>query len=41
MTWNSKDLSAVESQDTFGETSYLPGTTKDNQDQAIKQAFRE
>jgi hypothetical protein len=41
MTWGSKDLSAIESQDTFGETSYFPGNTRDNQDQASKQAFHE
>jgi hypothetical protein len=30
MTWDSKDLSAVESEDVYGNKVYMPGTTKDN-----------
>lgn len=41
MTFSSSDLSAIESKDTFGEISYMPGTSKENQDKAAKDVMRE
>ena len=41
MTWNSRDLSAIESENIDGTTSYMPGTSKENQDRAIKNAIHE
>jgi hypothetical protein len=41
MTWDSKDLSAIESEDVYGNKVYMPGTSKDNQDKAIKDAMKQ
>lgn len=41
MTYNSQDLSAVDMVDAYGDISYMPGTSKDNQDKAVKDAMRQ